>query len=225
LERHALTTFVSQSAVSEFQRLEQIIQVETAGNEPSDRFNRTWFYLLAYFGVWHSELLNLRLPDCDLNGKRLRVQAGKGDRDRVIPFTDHLVPCLQAYSMVRESAPTDHLLVYRGSAVKPHLIPDRLQCFGQKAGIEGLSPHRLRHTLATFLINQGMPITSLQRLLGHQDINKTLIYARIHDATVQGQFASAMAKIEAVAVADWPTRQAEISSNIAFVTQQIRDSV
>lgn len=211
--------------VSEFQRLEELLQAETAGDEPSDRFNRTWFYLLAYTGVRHSELLNLRLSDCDLNGKRLRVQAGKGDRDRVIPLTDHLVAQLQAYLMVRESAPSDHLLVYRGSAVKQHLIPDRLQCFGQKAGIEGLSPHRLRHTLATFLINQGMPITSLQRLLGHQDINKTLIYARIHDATVQGQFASAMAKIEAVAVADWPTRQAEIASNIAFVTQQIRDSV
>jgi integrase len=67
-----------------------------------------------------------------------------------------------------------------------------------------LSPHRLRHTLATFLVNQGMPITSLRKFLGHQDINKTLIYARVYDETVRAQFASAMRLIEAIAVADWP---------------------
>ena len=71
-----------------------------------------------------------------------------------------------------------------------------------------MTPHRLRHTLATFLINQGMPITSLQKFLGHQDINKTLIYARVYDETVQAQFASAMAQIERIVVTDWP-RQIE----------------
>lgn len=212
-------------SVSEFQRLEQVVQAETAGDEPQDRFNRTWFYLLAHTGIRHSELLNLRLADCDLNGKRLRVQAGKGDRDRVIPLTDYLVACLQAYLMVREPAPTDHLLVYQGAAVKAHLVPDRLRRYGQAAGIQGLSPHRLRHTLATFLVNQGMPIVSLQKLLGHQDINKTLIYARVHDQTVQRQFASAMAQIEALAIGDWPMRQAETPSHIVIATQQIRDSV
>ena len=65
-----------------------------------------------------------------------------------------------------------------------------------------MTPHRLRHTIATFLINQGMPITSLQKFLGHQDINKTLIYARVYDETVRNQFASAMAHIEGIAIAD-----------------------
>jgi site-specific recombinase XerD len=73
------------------------------------------------------------------------------------------------------------------------------------AQIEPLTPHRLRHTLATFLINQGTPITSFQKFLGHQDINKTLIYARVYDETVREQFATAMAQVEAVAVYDWPT--------------------
>jgi integrase/recombinase XerD len=48
-----------------------------------------------------------------------------------------------------------------------------------------MAPHRLRHTLATMLINQGMPIVSLQKFLGHQDINKTMIYDRVHDETVK----------------------------------------
>ena len=49
-----------------------------------------------------------------------------------------------------------------------------------------------------------MPITSLQKFLGHQDINKTLIYARVYDETVRSQFAAAMTHIEAIAISDWP---------------------
>ena len=193
----------------EFQRLEKIIQEQTKADTPSDRFNQAWFYLLAHTGLRKSEVLNLRLSDLDLSGKRLRIQAGKGDRDRVIPMTEHLVTVLQAYLAVREQATSDHLLIYKGVAVKDHLIPDRLQRFGKLAQIEPLTPHRLRHTLATFLVNQGMPITSLQKFLGHQDINKTLIYARVYDETVRTQFASAMRHIEAIAVADWPTQSSD----------------
>ena len=155
-----------------------------------------------------SEALNLRLTDCDLSGLRIRVQAGKGDRDRVIPMTPQLATILQDYLAVREPAPTNHFLIFKEEAVKPSLLPDRLRRFGQKAQIEPMTPHRLRHTLATFLINQGMSITSLQKFLGHQDINKTLIYARVHDETVRTQFASAMAQIEGLVVTDWP-RQIE----------------
>lgn len=189
---------------TQFQRLEQVILSQTQADRAKDRFNLTWFYLFAHAGLRLSEALNLRLADCDLNGRRLRVQSGKGDRDRVIPMSDQLVTVLQNYLVVREPAATDHLLIYRGVAVKGCLLPDRLRTFGQKADIEPMTPHRLRHTLATFLINQGMPITSLQKFLGHQDINKTLIYARVYDETVRDQFASAMAHIEAIAVADWP---------------------
>jgi len=196
--------------MSEFQRLEQVILTETAAHQPPDIFNRTWFYLLAHTGIRLSELLNLRLTDCDLQGNRLRIQAGKGDRDRVLPLTDQLVALLQAYVSVREPAATDHLLTYKGAALKAQLIPDRLERFGQKAHLQPLTPHRLRHTLATFLVNQGMPIVSLQKFLGHQDINKTLIYARVHNETVQQQFASAMANIEGIAITNWPLHWANM---------------
>jgi integrase/recombinase XerD len=151
--------------VTEFQRLEQVIQTETRADQPQDRFNRAWFYLLAHAGLRIGEVLNLRLADCDLSGQRLRVRCGKGDRDRVIPMTQQLVTALQNYLVVREPAPTDHLLVFKGAAVKTHLIPDRLRRFGHKAQTDPMTPHRLRHTLATFLINRGMPIVSLQKFL------------------------------------------------------------
>ncbi len=200
---------------TEFQRLEQVVLTETVTDTCQDRFNRAWFYLLAHAGLRRGELLNLRLSDCDLNGQRLRVQAGKGDRDRVLPMTDRLVTVLTNYGIVREPADTDHLLIQRGVQVGRFLIAYRLNQFGQKANIVGLSPHRLRHTLATLLINQGMPIISLQKFLGHQDINKTLIYARVYDETVRQQFAAAMAHIEAIAVADWPQQIEQLNPVLA----------
>lgn len=206
---------------TEFQRLEAIVQSQTQADTPPDRFDQAWFYLLAHAGLRKSEVQNLRLADLDLNGRRLRVQGGKGDRDRVIPMTKHLTAVLQAYLTVREAAPTDHLLIYRGSPLKDHLIADRLERLGPLAQIAPLTPHRLRHTLATFLINYGMPITSLQKFLGHQDINKTLIYARVHDETIRRQFATAMAQIEAVAVVDWPIQIIDSTQVISTLTTEI----
>jgi integrase/recombinase XerD len=209
---------------TQFQRLEQVLLTQTQADRAKDRFNLTWFYLFAHAGLRLSEALNLRLADCDLSGRQLRVQSGKGDRDRVIPMSDQLVTVLQNYLMVREPASTDHLLIYKGAAVKGHLLPDRLWVLGQKADIEPMTPHRLRHTIATVLINQGMPITSLQQFLGHQDINKTLIYARVYDETVRNQFASAMAHIEGIAMADWPV-QTISTEPVPISIGQICDSV
>jgi len=207
--------------IAEYQRLEQIAQQETARDRPQDRFNQAWFYILAHGGLRLSELRNLRLEDCDLVGKRLHIRSGKGNRDRVIPMTDQLATVLQAYLLVREPEPYRHLLVYRKAAVKGHLIPDRLKRWGLKAGIQPMTPHRLRHTLATMLINQGMPIVSLQKLLGHQDINKTMIYARVHDKTVKEQFATAMNHIERIPIANWPSQLLELESS----AEQTFDSV
>jgi integrase/recombinase XerD len=203
----------------QFQRLQETLHAQTVQDRPQDRFEQVWFYLLAHAGLRVSELLNLRLDDCDLHQRRLFIRAGKGDRDRVVPITDTLAKVLEAYLKVREVAPCDHLLTYRGTYVKASLISARLRRLGKPAGVEPVSPHRLRHTLATLLVNQGMPITSLQKFLGHQDINTTLIYARVFDETVRQQFTAAMAQVESIIVPDWPTAPITIS------TTHICDSV
>jgi len=208
-------------SLAEYQRLEQVVQQETVRDRAKDRFNQTWFYLLAHAGLRLSEVQNLRLDDCDLVGKRLRVSNGKGNRDRVIPMTDQLAIVLQAYLLVRETATFNHLLIYKQAPIKGNLIPYRLKRWGLKANIQPMTPHRLRHTLATMLINQGMPIVSLQKLLGHQDINKTMIYARVHDNTVKEQFSKAMNQIERIPMEDWPNRMIELET----ATEQAFDSV
>lgn len=202
----------------EFQRLEQAVLADTGADRPQDRFNRAWFYLLAHAGLRRGELLNLRLADCDLAGRRLRVQAGKGNRDRVLPMSDRLVSALAAYLPVREPAATDHLLIQQGAPVSRFLIARRLNHWAQLADIADLYPHRLRHTLATLLVNQGMPIISLQKFLGHQDINKTLIYARVYDETVRQQFAAAMAHLEGIPVANWPGQIEQLNPRLILAS-------
>jgi len=197
----------------QFQRLQDTLRAQTVQDRPQDRFELAWFYLLAHTGLRVSEALNLRLADCDLALGRLRINAGKGDRDRVVPMTQTLISLLQAYLLVREPAATDQVLIYHGAPVRASLISARLRRLGQRADVQPISPHRLRHTLATLLVNQGMPLTSLQKFLGHQDINTTLIYARVFEHTVRDQFAAAMAQFEAVAVADWPATSFSISTN------------
>jgi integrase/recombinase XerD len=186
-----LPRFLSES---HYQRLEsQVLQATQAG-ERDDRLDRAWFYLLSEAGLRISEVCDLRLGDVDLIGQRLMVRHGKADHDRTVPLSSNLLTALKAYLPLRGEAQTDHLLIYRQQAINLSLIDGRLRRYGRQIQVE-VSPHRLRHTLATRLLNQGMPITSLQRLLGHKTLNTTLIYARVHNETVQRDYERAYARL------------------------------
>ena len=185
----------------EFQRLEEVVLTATSKKGHRHLLDRAWFYLMAHGGLRRGEVLNLRTGDCDFRHERLRICSGKGNRDRVIPMTGQLKQVLLDYLMVREPSNTDHFLIYKGKPILAHNVYLRLKGFGQLSGIPDMTPHRLRHTLATLLINEGMPIVSLQKFLGHRDINDTLIYAKVHNETVRRQFATAMKQIEVLAVA------------------------
>jgi integrase/recombinase XerD len=166
----------------------------TQGGERDDLLDRAWFYLLSEAGLRVGEVCDLRLGDIDLAAQRLIVRQGKKNRDRSVPLSPTLLAALQAYLPVRGEAQTDHLLIYRQQPIKDSLIQNRLRRYGQQARVK-VSPHRLRHTLATRLLNQGMPITSLQHLLGHEHLDTSLIYARVHDETVRRDYERAQARL------------------------------
>jgi integrase/recombinase XerC len=186
----------------EYRQLESVVWQATQTTERDDLLDRAWFYLLSEAGLRLSEVCDLRLGDIDLVAQRLTVRQGKENRDRTVPLSPMLLATLRAYLPARGAAQTDHVLIYHQHTIKPSLIRERLSRYGKQAQVK-VSPHRLRHTLATRLLNEGMPITSLQRLLGHEKLNTTLLYARVHDETVRCDFERAQARLApAVPLAD-----------------------
>jgi integrase/recombinase XerC len=186
-----LPRFLSES---DYRRLENGVLQSTPAGDRDDTLDRTWFYLFSEAGLRISEVRDLRLGDIDLVAQRLIVRQGKENRDRTVPLSPTLLAAMKAYLPWRGEAQTDHLLIYRQQAITFDLIRGRLGRYGQQAQVE-VSPHRLRHTLATRLLNEGMPITSLQRLLGHEKLETTLLYARVHDKTVRRDFERAQARL------------------------------
>jgi len=201
-----LPRFLSEN---EFQRLENAVLQATEAGRRDDLLDRAWFYLLSDAGLRLSEVRDLQLGDVDLAAQRLIVRQGKENRDRSVPLSSTLIATLKAYLPMRGTAHTDHVLTLHGLPVRDSLIQRRLRRYGQEAQVR-VSPHRLRHTLATSLLNKGMPITSLQRLLGHEKLSTTLIYSRVHNETVQRDYERAHAYLS---VADHsfnePTQTAE----------------
>jgi site-specific recombinase XerD len=188
---------------TDYRRLENTILQATQIDTYHACFDQAWFLTLAQPGLRVSELLDLRLSDLSLMAGYATVRDGKHGRDRVVYLTPALVNALRRYLNQRPEQPDDHVFLLHGRSPTARTIQRRLTHYGQEAGVQ-VSPHQLRHTFATRLINQGIPIHSLQRLLGHQHLNTTQIYARIYDETLYTQFKGAMSRLEAIAVDDWP---------------------
>jgi integrase/recombinase XerC len=178
-------------------RLEAVAQQWVAQDTAESTFHAAWFFLLAHAGLRSCELLDLRQADIDVTGRRLCIRSGKGDRDRVVYLTPVAVQALSRYLHLSPHPDCTTLLIHPcGRPLSYAYLYERLRSMGEAVQISGVSPHRLRHTFATRLINAGMPITSLQKLLGHDHLSTTQIYARVYDATVERDYRQAMAQLE-----------------------------
>ena len=157
--------------------------------------DRAAFYLMWHGGLRLGEVEELRLADLDLPNRKLMVRQGKGQKDRAVCLTDSAVHAVQEYLAVRGEGADDHVLLYRHRAVCKDLLHCRIKAAGERVGVK-VTPHQLRHTFGTQLLNAGCKVTSIQQLLGHRSIDSTLIYARVHDETVASDYYAAMARIE-----------------------------
>ena len=151
-----------------------------------------------------SELLDLRLADVNLAAGYAFVRGGKPGRDRVVYLTPPLVQALKRYLSQRaEVADHDEVFILHQRSPCADVIRKHLDEYAVPLGLR-VTPHQLRHTMATRLVNQGMPIQSLRKLLGHQRLDTTQLYAQIYDQTLYHQFTQAMGCLEGIAVAQWP---------------------
>lgn len=174
---------------------QRVVQAPSDYKRRDALLDRAAFYLLWQGGLRLGEVEDLLLENLDLAGRKLTVRQGKGRKDRTVYLTDTAVRALQDYLAVRGMGPTDHVFFYRNLPVRKDLIRERIKAAGKRAGVK-VTPHCLRHTFGTQLINAGCRVTTIQKLLGHRRLNATMIYARVHDRTVEEDYYAAMAQIE-----------------------------
>ncbi|VAW38749.1 hypothetical protein MNBD_CHLOROFLEXI01-3152 [hydrothermal vent metagenome] len=197
----------------EYERLLKTVLEQAASLTPRHVLDRAWFLTLAHTGIRSCELLNLRLHDVDFASKRLIVRGSKNYRDRVVFLTPTLTAALANYLALRPAVEDDHFWIDNDNVLTSARIGYPVHRWGQAAKV-AVSPHRLRHTLATQLVNQGMPLPSVGKLLGHRSLNTTQHYARLFEQTVKEQFEAAIAHIEGIAATTWPQARGEPSRTI-----------
>ncbi len=174
---------------------QRVTEARFAAQRRDAVLDRAAFYLMWHGGLRLGEVEELRLEDLDLPNRKVMVRQGKGQQDRAVYVTAAAVQAVRAYLAQRGQGPDTHVLLYRHLPVSKDLLRSRIKAAGERVGVK-VTPHQLRHTCATQLLNAGCKITSIQQLLGHREIGSTLIYARVHDETVASDYYAAMARIE-----------------------------
>ena len=144
--------------------------------------------VLISSGVRVSELVNLNVDDVDFNKKVIHVRHGKGDKDRYTYINDvaqaHLIKYLTENNIISGAL----FRSQRKGRYTTHGIRQLLSALAKRAGVDNVHPHRFRRTFATMLASRGMNIQDIQSLMGHTDINTTMIYVALDDATVNNSY-------------------------------------
>lgn len=172
--------------------------LEYCHNGASPR-ERAYVITLLHTGIRSAELAALQARDIvQIQGKwKLHIREGKGLKDRIIPLTAPCLAILQEWQEKSWERINDHLFTYFGRPSRNGMdVRSTIRELGRKQGIEGLTPHRFRHTFAVALLNHGIRESALQKLMGHNTLHMTLQYARILDRTVEQEFNQAVRRME-----------------------------
>jgi integrase/recombinase XerC len=151
--------------------------------------DRAMLELMYASGIRVSELVNLNLQDIDFSNRTVRVK-GKGRKERIVPFGDHAKKALQDYLGVRSElmaeAEPDKLdpkavfMNYQGTRITTRSVGRMVDKYVKEcASIHHISPHSLRHSFATHLLDAGADLRAIQELLGHARLSTTQQYTHV----------------------------------------------
>ncbi|ANS32463.1 site-specific recombinase XerD (plasmid) [Rhodococcus opacus] len=156
-------------------------------------------------GLRIGELLDLEL-DCiheiPGQGSWLKVPLGKLDSERMIPLDEEVLTLVDRITATRSpgrpmrhprtGAPADFLFTHHGKRLSQNAVRSELNRAAETAGLGHVTPHQLRHTYATALINAGVSLQALMALLGHVSSQMSLRYAHLFDSTVRTEYERAL---------------------------------
>jgi len=154
---------------------------------------RAIFALLVTLGLRRSELVNLKVSD--ISGYRVDV-IGKGDKYRPLFMQDDVLELIQQHLNTRNRKDFEYVFYSRmGKPYSPESIRLKIKSLAKRAGldekrIDELTPHSLRRTAATNLIERNVNLRTVQGFLGHASINTTLLYANITSKGVENAMRS-----------------------------------
>lgn len=160
--------------------------------------DRTMLEVLYATGMRVSELINLTLERVDLNMKYI-IAFGKGSKERIVPLGSVAADFLQQYlekvrpKLTHEDRNTNIVfLAFGGHELTRQRFWQIIRAYGRKANInKALTPHILRHSFATHLLDNGADLRSVQELLGHSDISTTQIYTHLTNKRLRDIYAKA----------------------------------
>ena len=161
----------------------------------TDLRDRSMFMLMLRCGLRVQEVAELTVDAVEYGRRQIFVFHGKGAKDRVVYMSEDTQSALLAYLAKRSSKARGLFLVQkgpmRGKPLSVRGIQKRIEYYSKKIGID-VSCHRLRHTMATQLLNADANLATLQDLLGHSQITTTQRYCRIANLKVQRDYYKAM---------------------------------
>jgi len=166
-----------------------------------DPFTRLAVEFLARTGLRKGEFCDLTIDSVVQIGSAywLHVPVGKLRTDRYIPLHPQLKDLLDDWVAHRPTGLREpYLFIERGRRITTARVDRALANVARAAGIGHVTPHQLRHTLATQAINRGMSLEAIAALLGHRSMRMTMVYARIADRTVAEEYFAVSEKVEAL---------------------------
>ena len=182
-----LTTPKQWKAIPKFLNSEDIDKLLKAADldDPLGLRNRAMLELLYATGLRVSELCSLEVSDLNLDMGVLRV-TGKGNKQRLVPVGRQALAFINRFlesarpAILKRRASRYLFVTGRGTRMTRQMFWIALRDLGKKAGIfHGLTPHVLRHSFATHLLENGADLRSVQTMLGHVDIGTTEIYTHV----------------------------------------------
>jgi integrase len=156
-------------------------------------------WLLRMTGMRVGEALALKWSDIDLFAGNITIESGKFGKSRAIPILPELRPRLQRWAQHLEARdlydPRGPVLITRNRTPwVPQHAEKLVRRVGERAGLERLTPHKLRRTFGSDLLNRGLRIEAVAALLGHAHVGVTQkSYAQLMDETIRAELLSVVA--------------------------------